>query len=62
MSSGFRSSSSRFVLSLDRFSPSCFAELIPIFFEHLTRLTGHKEVDVFMFALGGDTPAAFGVS
>lgn len=37
-------------------------DFIPIFFSHLQNLEDHDRVDLFMFTLGGDTLAAFGLS
>jgi len=37
-------------------------EFISIFFNHLTAFVDHKKIDVFLFTLGGDTLAAFGLS
>lgn len=37
-------------------------DLIPIFFNHLTGFQDHGSIDVFLFTLGGDTLAAFGLS
>ncbi len=37
-------------------------DFIPVFYEHLKRFPDHERVEVFMFTLGGDTLAAFGLS
>jgi hypothetical protein len=37
-------------------------DFIRVFFDHLTGFTDHKRIDVFLFTLGGDTLAAFGLS
>jgi hypothetical protein len=37
-------------------------DFIPIFFNHLSTFKDCKKLDVFMFTLGGDTLAAFGLS
>jgi len=37
-------------------------DFIRIFFDHLTAFKDHGKVDVFLFTLGGDTLAAFGLS
>lgn len=37
-------------------------DAIPLFFKHLREFDDHLRVDVFLFTLGGDTLAAFGLS
>ena len=37
-------------------------DFIPIFFNHLLRFQDKSKVDVFMFTMGGDTLAAFGLN
>src|SRR5229473_8223115 len=37
-------------------------DAIPLFFNHLKQFADHRKVDVFIFTVGGDTLAAFGLS
>lgn len=37
-------------------------DFIPVFFNHLSRFSDQKKIDIFVFTQGGDTLAAFGLS